>query len=135
NGVSRQLRTELVALRQHQSQLSEKLGDRHPGLIKIRESVKIAEDRLQAETAQLADAVHRDYLAAQATENNLGDLLESQRHSTLQQNRVVNSTDVNLTVLQRDAESNRSIYESLLQRFNEFGVTRERRPSSNIRVL
>ena len=42
--------------------------------------------------------------------------------------------DVEFVLLQRDAESNRQIWQSLQQRVNEFAVTRERR-NSNVRIV
>lgn len=139
NSIIQQQRADLIALQQQQGQLSAKLGDRHPSLIKVREAVQAAEGRLQTETAKLVESVRRDYLAARDTESSLGELLDAQKRQTLdaqkRQTLTANRSDINLTVLQRDAESNRSIYQSLLQRYNEFGVTRERRVSSNIRIV
>lgn len=130
NAFLQQLKTDLVALQRQQAQLAQKLGDRHPTLIKSREAVQAAQARFDSEVVKVVEAVRRDYVAAQATEDTLNRLLEAQRRETISQNR----NDVSLAVLQRDAESNRQIYNSLLQRMNEFSVTRERR-GDNIRVI
>lgn len=130
NPVVQQLKGELIGLQRQHAQLAEKYGDRHPSLIKILDAEKAADARLQAETVKVLDSVRQEYLAARAAEDSLADVLEVQKKETL----ALNRSDVDLAVLQRDAESNRQIYESLLQRVNEFSVTRERR-TSNIRVI
>jgi capsular exopolysaccharide synthesis family protein len=130
NPLVQELKSELIALQRQESQLAEKLGDRHPTLIKTREGVHTAEGRLRAEVTKAAELVRAEYQAARAAESSLGRALESQRKEML----ALNRSDVELAVLQRDMESNRQIYDSLLQRVNEFGVTREQR-ISNLRIV
>jgi polysaccharide biosynthesis transport protein len=130
NPLVQELKSELIGLQRQEAQLAEKLGDRHPTLIKSREGVRNAETRLRAEMTKASESVRREYQAAKAAESSLGHALESQRKELLSLNR----SDVELAVLQRDMESNRQIYDSLLQRVNEFGVTREQR-ISNLRVV
>jgi polysaccharide biosynthesis transport protein len=130
NAVVQQLKAELVTLQREQAQLAAKFGVRHPSLIKIREAVGAAEGRLRSEIGQTVEAVRREYLAARAAETSLSQAVEAQKREALSLNRK----DIELAVLHRDAESNRRIYDSLLQRANEFGVARERR-ANNIRIV
>ncbi|HEY7448926.1 MAG TPA: polysaccharide biosynthesis tyrosine autokinase, partial [Vicinamibacterales bacterium] len=130
NPLVQALKSELISLQRQEAQQSEKLGDRHPTLIKTREGVRNAEGRLRAEMAKAAESVRAEYQSARAAELSLGRALESQRKEMFSLNR----SDVELAVLQRDMESNRQIYDSLLQRVNEFGVTREQR-ISNLRIV
>ncbi len=130
NSVVQQLRADLLTLQRQQAQLAEKFGERHPSLIKIRDAVQAAEARLHAETLKVAESIRREFFASRAAEESLAEALEAQKRETL----ALNRSDIQLAVLQRDAESNKQIYESLLQRVNEFGVTRERR-TGNIRVI
>jgi capsular exopolysaccharide synthesis family protein len=125
-----QLRSEVIALQNQQAQLAQSLGDRHPTLVKAREAVQAAQARLQAETQRAIESARGEYLAARDAETKLGDALEAQKRESLSLNR----SDVELAVLQRDEESNRQIYDNLLQRLNELAVTRERR-GNNIRVV
>ncbi len=125
-----QLRSELLRLQQQQAQIAEKYGDRHPTMIKAREQVKAADTRLQTEIAKVLTSVRSEFEAARATEATLDQTLEAQKRETLSQN----GNDVELVLLQRDAESNRQIWQNLQQRVNEFAVTRERR-TSNVRIV
>lgn len=130
SAVVQQLKAEVVTLQREQAQLAAKFGERHPSLLKMREAVEAAEERLRAEIGKVVEAVRREYLAARAAETSLGQALEGQKREALSLNRK----DIELAVLQRDADSNRRLYDSLLQRANEFGVARERR-ASNIRIV
>lgn len=128
--VVQRLRSELVSLQQQQAQVAEKYGDKHPTLIKVREQVNAAEARLRGEVGRVLNAVTREFEAARATEASLAQTLEAQKRETLSRN----GNDVELVLLQRDAESNRQIWQNLQQRVNEFAVTRERR-TSNVRIV
>ena len=125
-----QLRSELIALQRQQAQVAEKFGERHPNRIKINEQVQGADSRLQAEIAKVLTSVRNEFAGARAAEEALDQTLEVQKRDTLSRN----GNDVEFVLLQRDAESNRQIWQSLQQRVNEFAVTRERR-SSNVRIV
>ena len=66
----------------------------------------------------------------QATETRLREALEAQKQEALQLNRK----GIDYSVLVREATSNRQLYDSLLQRANETGVSRELR-TSNLRIV
>ena len=125
-----QLRSELIALQRQQAQIAEKFGERHPNRIKINEQVQSADSRLQSEIAKVLAAVRNEFAGARAAEAALDQTLELQKRDTL----ANNGNDVEFVLLQRDAESNRQIWQSLQQRVNEFAVTRERR-NSNVRIV
>src|SRR6185295_7930676 len=105
--------------------LSDKLGERHPEIIKIRSSIQAAEQRLQAEIGKVVQSVRNQFLAAQAQEQSLGGALEGQKHEALSMNRQA----IEYGVLQREVESSRQIYDSLLQRAKETGISSELRTS------
>jgi polysaccharide biosynthesis transport protein len=123
-------RSELIALKRQQAQIAEKFGQRHPNRIKIDDQVQAAGARLQAEISQVLTAVRNEFAGARAAEEALDQTLEVQKRDTL----LRNGNDVEFVLLQRDAESNRAIWQSLQQRVNEFAVTRERRNSS-VRIV
>jgi len=123
-------RSELIALKRQQAQIAEKFGQRHPNRIKIDDQVQSADARLKAEIAQVLSAVRNEFAGARAAEEALDQTLEVQKRDTL----LRNGDDVEFVLLQRDAESNRAIWQSLQQRVNEFAVTRERRNSS-VRIV
>ena len=78
----------------------------------------------------MVQSVRNQYLAARTQENSLIGALESQKREALSMNRK----GIEYGVLQREVESSRQIYDSLMQRAKETGVSAELK-SSNIRVV
>ena len=130
NAFIQQQKAELANLQRQQAELGEKLGDRHPDIIKIRSSVQTAQAKLQGEIGKVVQSVRNEFLAAQAQERSLTSALDEQRRDALAMNRKA----IEYGVLRREAESARQIYDSLLQRAKETGVSTELR-TSNIRIV
>ena len=130
NSYIQQLKIELGNAQRQYAQMSQTLGERHPDMINARSAMQATQARLQSEVAKVVDSVHASYVAAQATETSLVQAFEAQKQEALAQN----ERGVELGVLQREAESNRQIYEILMQRSKETGITGELR-TNNIRVL
>jgi succinoglycan biosynthesis transport protein ExoP len=124
------LKTNLAQLQRDQAQLSERYGENHPEMIKIRSAVQAAGAKLTGEIAKVVEGVNSEYRAALAQEQSLQSALNAQRAEALGQNKM----SVTYSVLQREADSNRQIYESLLQQAKETGISGERR-ATNVRVV
>lgn len=123
-------KTELATLQRQQAQLADRLGDRHPEMVKIRSAIQNAEAELQAEVAKVVQAVRTEYQAALAQEESLTTALDQQKREALAMNRK----GIEYSVLEREVESGRQIYQSLMQRAKETSVTGELK-SSNVRVV
>jgi capsular exopolysaccharide synthesis family protein len=74
--------------------------------------------------------VRNEYLSALAKENSLIGALNQQKDEAMSMNRKA----IDYGVLERDVQSNKQLYESLLQRAKETGVSSELK-TSNIRVV
>ena len=130
NQFIQQQKGELAELQRQQAQLSEKLGPRHPDMVKIGLAINAAEERIQGEIAKVVQAVRNEYLSAQTQEQSLINVLDQQKREAL----ALNRKGIDYSALQRDALSNRQIFESLLQRTKETGISGELK-TSNIRVI
>jgi len=130
NQFIQQQKGELAELQRQQAQLSEKLGPRHPDMVKLGLAIATAEQRIQGEIAKVVQAVKNEYLSAQAQEQSLMNALDQQKREAL----ALNRKGIDYSALQRDAMSNRQIFESLLQRTKETGISGELK-TSNIRVI
>ncbi len=124
------LKSELAGLQQQQAQLSEKLGERHPDMLKVRSAVANAEAKLQAEAAKVVQAMRNDYESALAQERSLTMALDQQKQEAL----TLNRQSIQYGVLRRDATSNQQMFEGLLQRAKETGIEGELK-ASNIRIV
>ena len=123
-------KSELAALQRQQAQLSERLGDRHPDMVKLKSAIQKTEAALRTEVAKVVAGVRTEYEAALAQEQSLSAALEQQKRESLAMNRK----GIEYSVLEREVESSRQIYQSLMQRAKETSVTGELK-SSNVRVV
>jgi succinoglycan biosynthesis transport protein ExoP len=130
NTFIQQQKSELAALQRQQAQLGERLGDRHPDMVKIRSAIQNTQSALKTEIAKVVQAVRTEYQAALAQENSLTAALNQQKAEALAMNRKA----IEYSVLEREVESGRQIYQSLMQRSRETSVAGELK-SSNIRVV
>ena len=130
NTFIQQQKGELADLQRQQAQLSDKLGPNHPDMIKLSSAIRAAESRIQGEIAKVVQAMRNDYQQTVAQEQSLTAALEQQKNDALSLNRK----GIEYGVLARDAASNRQIFESLMQRTKETGISGELK-TSNIRVV
>jgi cobyrinic acid a,c-diamide synthase len=70
-------------LQRQQAQLSDKLGDRHPDMVKIQLAIQTAESRIQGEIAKGVQSLKNDYETAQSQEQSLMRALEQQKQDAL----------------------------------------------------
>jgi polysaccharide biosynthesis transport protein len=130
NQFIQQQKASLAQLQRDQVQLGERLGERHPDMIKIRSAIDAAQLRLSTEVNKIVQAVRTEYQAAVAQEQSLAAALNQQRGEALSMNRAA----IDYGVLDRDVESSKQIYQSLLQRAKETGISGELK-TSNVRVV
>jgi capsular exopolysaccharide synthesis family protein len=130
NNYIQQQKSALADLQRQYAQLSEKLGDKHPDIIKIKSAIQLSLTKLDGETAKVVQSVRSQYQAAVAQENSLTAALNQQKGEALAMNRKA----IDYGVLERDVESTKQIYNSLMQRAKETGVAGELK-TSNIRIV
>jgi capsular exopolysaccharide synthesis family protein len=130
NQFIQQQKAELANLQRQQVQLAEKLGERHPDMLRIQSAIQASQMKLDGEIAKVVQAVRTEYQAALAQEQSLTAALQAQKGEALSMNRKA----IDYGVLERDVESSKQIYQSLLQRAKETGVSGELK-TSNIRIV
>jgi polysaccharide biosynthesis transport protein len=130
NSFIQQLKVQITELQRQKSQLSEKLGARHPEMIKVDSAIMSTEARINAEVQKVVQALRNDYQAAQANEKSLQASLDQQRAEAQELNRAA----IQYGVLQRDALSNQTMFSGLLERSRETGISGELK-TSNIRIV
>ena len=130
NALVQDQKLRLADLRRDESRLAEDLGDLHPDLIRVRSAIRNAEVSLRAEITKIVDSVRTEFEIARNLELGLHETLQEQTGEALAQDRV----GIEYGVLVRDAESARRVYESLLRRADETGITSELRTTA-IRIV
>jgi capsular exopolysaccharide synthesis family protein len=130
NDYIQKLRADLSDMQRQQATLAQRYGDRNPELIKLRTTIEGAEAKLKVELSKVVESVRNEYEAALMEERSLQASLDAQKTEALSLNRK----GIEYGVLQREVESNKQIYESLMQRTKETGISSELR-ANNVRVM
>jgi len=130
NSFIQQLKSQLADLQRQQAQMADRLGEKHPDMIKQKSAIQSTEAKLSAEISKVVQSVRNEFLSAQAQERSLSEALNAQKTDALSLNR----RGIEYGVLRREAESNKQMYETLMQRAKETGISGELK-TSNIRVV
>jgi succinoglycan biosynthesis transport protein ExoP len=112
------------------AELSTQFGPSYPKVAQLNNQIKEVERQIQSETRKAADRLHGDYQTAMQREGMLREALNKQKQEA---NRL-NENAIDYTLLKRDVDSNRQLYEGLLEKLKEAGVTAGLR-SNNFRIL
>ena len=130
NAFIQQLKGQAAELQRQRASLSEKYGDKHPEMIRLRSQIEETDGKIQVEIAKVVQSTQADYQSALAQEQSLVTALEQQKDEAM----ALSRKGIDYGVLQRDANTNRQMFDSLLQRAKETGVSAELK-STNIRVI
>ena len=112
------------------AQLSTQFGPSYPKLLQLNGQLQETEAQVQSEVKKAGARLHGDYLTALQRESLLHEALEKQK----QEANKLNESAIEFSLLKRDFESNRTLYEGLLEKLKEAGVTAGLR-SNNVRPV
>jgi capsular exopolysaccharide synthesis family protein len=124
------IKNHLAELQRQKAQLSERYGDKHPEMQKVNASLSDARHQLELETAKALQSVKNEYDRAVLEERTLAQNLEAAKADVQDLSRK----SVTYNVMEREARSNRTVYEALLQREKELRVSSNSR-ANNVRVV
>lgn len=113
--ANRKLRTELAA--EYQQKLAV-FKPAYPDMVKLRNQIKEMDRQLALEVSAIKSAIKADYLAAKQEEEELAARLETAKGNVVEQR----NRSIQYNILQREADTNRQLYDGLLQRYKEIGV-------------
>jgi capsular exopolysaccharide synthesis family protein len=130
NSYIQAMKAQAAELERRKALLSERYGEKHPEILTINASIEDANRQLRLELAKAVDAIRHDYESAMLEERTLATALEEQKAIATDLDRK----SVAYTVLQRDAESNRELYQTLLRREKELQVLANSR-GNNVRLV
>ena len=112
------------------AQLSTQFGPAYPKVTQLNSQLKEVNSQIQAEIKKVVFRVRSEYMAALQRENMLRDTFEKQK----QEANKLNESAIEYSLLKRDVESYRTLYEGLLEKLKEAGVTAGLK-SNNIRPV
>jgi polysaccharide biosynthesis transport protein len=114
--ANRKLRTELAA------EYQQKLGifkPAFPAMIQLRNQIKELDRQVESEVQSIKDSIQSQYEAAKGQEEDLQSQLEQTKTEVVDQR----GRTIQYNILKREVDTNRTLYDGLLQRYKEIGVS------------
>lgn len=130
SGLLESLRGKQAELKIQAAELNTQFGPSYPKLAQLNNQMKEIDAQILAETKKIAGKIRGQYMAALQREGMLRDALEKQK----QEQNKLNENAIEYSLLKRDLDSNRQLYEGLLEKLKEAGVSAGLR-SNNFRIV
>jgi capsular exopolysaccharide synthesis family protein len=130
NKLMQELTARLAELERQKAALTPTFTGDYPKVKEVQSQIDQTERRLEAERKRATQGIVDDYLAATRRENLVRAAFEQQQN----QANLVAGRAVQYNILKREVDTNKQLYEGLLQRLKEAGVSAGMN-ASNIRVV
>jgi capsular exopolysaccharide synthesis family protein len=130
NSLGTNLLQQEANLRSQYAQVTTIFGPNYPKTLEVKNQIDQTQRLIEAENQRRLTKLQSEFAAAQAREAMLAKALDQQK---LEANEL-NEKSIEFSILKRDLDANRTLYEGLLQKLKEAGVTAGLR-SSNIRIV
>jgi len=130
NKLMQDLTVRLAELERQEAELTSTFNESYPKVEKIHSQVSRIQQLLDRERKRAAKGIEDDYVAAVRRETLVRKSFDEQQK---QANRVAERS-VQYNILKREVDTNKQLYEGLLQRLREAGVSAGLK-SSNIRIV
>ncbi|MGA8866816.1 MAG: polysaccharide biosynthesis tyrosine autokinase [Candidatus Sulfotelmatobacter sp.] len=124
------LRTREADLKIQAADLNTQFGPSYPKLAQLNSQLKEVQSQIRAELKKIAGNIRGQYLAALQRENMLHDAFDKQK----QEANKLNESAIQYSILKRELESYRQLYEGILDKLKEAGVSAGLR-SNNFRIV
>lgn len=113
------IKTQQAQLRAEYAQKRAELKPDHPEMLELQSAIDALQREINRERGATISALEADYRAAAAREQELRGRVQSLTSDVL----GLRGKTINYNILQRDVDTNRQLYDALLQRFKEVGVS------------
>jgi uncharacterized protein involved in exopolysaccharide biosynthesis len=119
NALIQKLKAEAAELDGQRAKLLKTYKDKHPEVLKVQAQIDQVAQRIDVETKTMLRGVQTEYRVAKAREETLLGNVNQLR----KEGQELNEKEIQYLVLQRDSDSNQQLYEAVLKRLKETGVT------------
>jgi succinoglycan biosynthesis transport protein ExoP len=123
-------KAKLIELQRDKAKLLERYADKHPQVINVNAALQDAQRQVDLEIARAVQSVKNEYETAVLQEQTLSRNLDGAKSEAQDLNRK----GIGYGVMEREAKSNREVYQSLLTREKELRVSANSR-TNNVRVV
>lgn len=104
--------------------------EKHPEVVKIRTQLDIVRDRLREEIQNMIRGVETEYRFVKGREDALASRMEQVKREAMD----LNEKEIQYTVLQRETQSNQQLYDVVMKRVKETGLSGGLE-TNNIRIV
>ena len=111
-------------------QLKNRYKEGHPKVKQVLTQIEQIQDAIDAQSEKIVDGMLADYQQLRRRERELLATIDSEREETVEESRK----GVQLEMLQRDAVSNKSLYEAILQKIKETDIAASLR-ENNVSIV
>lgn len=124
------IKKQIIASEQKISELSKKYGRKHPVMISANDELRGLQQKKTREIQKAVQTIQNQYQLAASNEKNLRALLNETKSDTTN----LNEKYIQLKILKREVETNRFLYDALVKKMKEKGITEENQ-TVNVWVL
>lgn len=130
NKLIQDLTEKLAELERQRAELLTKFNAEYPRVKEIQSQIDQIQSALNQQGEHAADQITNEYIAAVRREGLVDQALTSQQHEVSQ----IAERAVQYNILKREVETNKQLYDGMLQRLKEAGVSASLK-ASNIRIV
>lgn len=126
SGLIQSLKGELARLEGEYASLSNQFKSSYPRVSQLKAQIEQTRERLEQEIKRVVQGIRSSYLAARGKETELRNNMQLQKSAALE----LKDAAIEYGILTREADTNRQLYDSVLQRLRQIGVATEIRASN-----
>jgi len=119
NPLIQELKANYIALSGEYAKLSQKYGPEHPNMIRLASEINGVKEKIAQEVKKIAQSIETEYRLACEKENAILNAMEEKKREALE----LNQKQIKYNLLKREADTTRTLFQSLLQRAKEATVT------------
>ncbi len=119
NSELQDIRAEIFAAEQNIRELSKRYGEKHPMMIKARADQRLLQKKKRTEIDRVIEVAKNSYELAKTRVKDLTKMMEQTKAEMLN----MNERFVQYTILNRDKEMNRTVYDALSSSIKKINVT------------
>ena len=119
NPLVQRLKGQLVELEVQRSKLLKTYREKHPEVLKIQSQIDEITQKIKEETTRLVASLESEYNALRAREAAMGAAVNQYRDEV----QGLAKKEIQFGILKRDADSNQQLYDLLLKRLKETGLS------------
>ncbi len=130
NPLIQKLKAEYIKLVAEYYKMGKKYGPAHPVMVRLRSEIRSIKKNIAQEVKNIANSIKVEYQIALENEKEILKAMQEKKKEALE----LNKKQIQYNVLKREVDVNRSLYESLLKRLKETGITEDLKVT-NIQIV